>query len=72
VEENLLDFYDMQRSWSHEEYCTGLTQTEPPVWNQTLSQNLCNSIHQQLVASTLILMDITTGCRKGLKYLQVI
>lgn len=66
---NLLYFYDMQLSWSHEEYCTGLTQTEQSVWSQMLSQNICNSIHQWLVASTLILMGITIGCRKGLKYL---
>lgn len=37
-----------------------------------LSQNICNSIHQWLVASTLTLMGITIDCREGLKYLQAI
>lgn len=32
-----------------------------------LPQNICNSTHQWLVASTLALMGITIGCREGLQ-----
>lgn len=72
VEKKMLNFYNVQLSLSHEEYCTGLMQTKRSVWSQMLSQYICNSIHQRREAFSLILKGITTGCRKGLKYLCVI
>lgn len=62
----------MQLSSSREERCTRLTQREQSVWSQMLPQNVCNSIHQWLVAPMPILMAIPRGCRVSLKYLQAV